>query len=480
MPIDPQDGGPDDWFVPASDGYPDDWFVPASDGYPDDWFVPASAAPGTAQSAPDPEPGTANPTLATRPAPRPDPLAAFFSSIPASRAASMARQPPIFLNSPGQSPLTAPTPPADRPDAGPARDIGDLSGPNAPSYGPLGGIANLPSASRTELRSFQPAGPALGYDGQPALPPLLSSIANVPWSPTANLLDAASDTARQSPLLEGVPLSAQSNMEATFAPPMLNSRPVSASASPFLQTADPNSESGDRSTQQPFRLNVPGLDQPAASSELADDSRSSSSAQTDPDDPRSIIRVVHDPSGRALAVIHVQPEVSAPPSESDATPDALRPGAKYAQINNAKTGNPFIDRTTNMLVDVLQQSIQAIGSGWGPLFGTRVHSDFAKRVRQLDLPGIGQDGVEQSYHIDFDDFVDYGMDGSIRTDITLRDPRDPNQGPIAVYDLKTGNAVLRSRRVDEILNALKRDVPVIILHYRTGDARFPTGMAAPR
>jgi hypothetical protein len=30
MPIDPQDGGPDDWFVPTSDGYPDDWFVPAS------------------------------------------------------------------------------------------------------------------------------------------------------------------------------------------------------------------------------------------------------------------------------------------------------------------------------------------------------------------------------------------------------------------------------------------------------------------
>jgi hypothetical protein len=99
MPIDPQDGGPDDWFVPASDGYPDDWFVPASDGYPDDWFVPASAAPGTAQSAPDPEPGTANPTLATRPAPRPDPLAAFFSNIPASRAGAMAWHPPIFLNS---------------------------------------------------------------------------------------------------------------------------------------------------------------------------------------------------------------------------------------------------------------------------------------------------------------------------------------------------------------------------------------------
>jgi hypothetical protein len=30
MPVDPQDGGLDAWFVPTSDGYPDDWFVPQS------------------------------------------------------------------------------------------------------------------------------------------------------------------------------------------------------------------------------------------------------------------------------------------------------------------------------------------------------------------------------------------------------------------------------------------------------------------
>jgi hypothetical protein len=56
------------------DGGPDDWFVPASDGYPDDWFVPESAAPATAQPAPAPQPGTANPAPASRPAARPDPL----------------------------------------------------------------------------------------------------------------------------------------------------------------------------------------------------------------------------------------------------------------------------------------------------------------------------------------------------------------------------------------------------------------------
>ena len=40
-----------------------------------------------------------------------------------------------------------------------------------------------------------------------------------------------------------------------------------------------------------------------------------------------------------------------------------------------------------------------MGSGLGALFGTRVHVDFAKRVEQLDLPGIGVEGVEQSFHI---------------------------------------------------------------------------------
>jgi hypothetical protein len=181
---------------------------------------------------------------------------------------------------------------------------------------------------------------------------------------------------------------------------MLNSRSVSAPGSPFLQTADPNSEDDDRSAQQPFRLNSSSLGQPTASNPSADEgnlgSGSSAASTADPDDSRSIIRVVRDATGHALAIIHVQPVASAASSESDTTPDALHPGAKYAQINNAETGNPFIDRTTGMLIDVLQQSIQAMGSGWGPFFGTRVHSDFAKRVRQLDLLESGKTGLSKA------------------------------------------------------------------------------------
>jgi len=124
-----------------------------------------------------------------------------------------------------------------------------------------------------------------------------------------------------------------------------------------------------------------------------------------------------------------------------------------------------------MLLAVLQESVLAMGAGAGARFGTAVHVDFANRVRKLDLPGIGQDGVEQSFHLDLTDFIHYGLAGTIRTDVTLRDPKDPNQRPIAVYDLKTGNAVLTPGRIDEIDRKVNTPGLLIIeLQYRTGDA----------
>jgi hypothetical protein len=118
MPIDPQDGGPDDWFVPTSDGYPDDW------------FVPASAAPGTAQPALSPQPGATNPAPATRPAPPPDPLTAFLSLIPASKWVT---PPPIFPDAFGRFPLAPAAPPTT---------------PRLPAgYDLFGGLGNLPDAS---------------------------------------------------------------------------------------------------------------------------------------------------------------------------------------------------------------------------------------------------------------------------------------------------------------------------------------------
>jgi hypothetical protein len=486
MPIDPQDGGPDDWFVPAGDGYPDDWFVPTSDGYPDDWFVPTSAAPGAPEPASDPQRSTANPALTAQPVPRPDPLAPFWASIPASRADAMAWRPPIFLNSARQSSPTAPAP-ADSPWIDPTRALPGAFvnplAPNVPTYAPFGATADPRSAKPDAFSFLQSYGLASGNSGQPALPPLFSSLAKLSGSPPPDGSDTAGDMVRQFAFLDGVPFGARPSDRGTgFTPPMLNSPSANPSALPFIQTADPTAGTSDRPARQSLLPDVSDADQSAFSTrspDVVDESAGShsSASQANLSESGSITRVVRDSTGRALAIIHVQQEPSAAArsgSVSDATPDALRPGSRYAQVNNAVTGHPVIDRTTDMLLAVLQRSIQEMGSGSGPLFGVRVHADFANRVRQLDLPGIGQDGVEQSYHIDAVDFVRYGLDGSIRTDIALRDPRNPNQGPIAVYDLKTGNAVLTPSRVEEIRRVLRQpDLPVIMLHYRTGDAVTP-------
>jgi hypothetical protein len=94
---------------------------------------------------------------------------------------------------------------------------------------------------------------------------------------------------------------------------------------------------------------------------------------------------------------------------------------------SAITGDARIDRTTEFLLDALEQSLQAMGPFAPPgllsrVFGTYVHTDFGNRVRALDLPGIGTTGVEHTFTLgDFDDILYYGLPGSIPTDVVLKD-----------------------------------------------------------
>jgi hypothetical protein len=122
---------------PPGDPAPD---VPgaAFDDGPDDWFVPPPYATPNAWPGGQPA-GGLNP-----PAPPPDPWAAFWSRIPASRAGAMAWHPPIFLGDPPALPPAslAPTwPPALTSTAGI---------PNFPSSGGIpGGFAQLGSPGPT-------------------------------------------------------------------------------------------------------------------------------------------------------------------------------------------------------------------------------------------------------------------------------------------------------------------------------------------
>jgi hypothetical protein len=204
--------GPNFPFVPAGpvgiddqDGLPNDWFVPANPGAvaPNNPNMPApAAAPNPAPPAPNPQPSSA--TLGPsnqRAPPRPDPFAAFWALIPASRVGALAWAPPIFpssnpfafrnipappppfsLNSPRQFPSAGPAPFDDVPPAAAnglfGNTIGRLLAARAKPYDPFeaaangmwGGIAKMIAAN---------AAPDPGARG------FLGSLADLPVPPSA-------------------------------------------------------------------------------------------------------------------------------------------------------------------------------------------------------------------------------------------------------------------------------------------------------
>jgi hypothetical protein len=171
MPDDPRSPSyPDDWI------YPDDWTVPGNprgDNGPDDWVVPPSSAmPSMAQSAFATQPNSPNPSISIWPAPPPDPLAAYWSRIPASRLAAVVRHPPIFPDALGRYPLPAPAPANPPP-------------PDIP-YGLLVGVAKATSDARA-LR----LGLLGGLASQSADKPwsILGSLDDLAWSPPPTAWD---------------------------------------------------------------------------------------------------------------------------------------------------------------------------------------------------------------------------------------------------------------------------------------------------
>ena len=131
-----------------------------------------------------------------------------------------------------------------------------------------------------------------------------------------------------------------------------------------------------------------------------------------------------------------------------------------------KTGNPRIDSKTDQLVDIVKEVVVALGDGSGAGYGMTVHYESAAVIRALDIPGIGKHGVEQSFS--FGGLVRYGVDGSVRTDIVLRDGRTSAAPILAVWDIKTGTARLDRKRVNELRAHLGVDssVPIIEIDVR--------------
>jgi len=138
------------------------------------------------------------------------------------------------------------------------------------------------------------------------------------------------------------------------------------------------------------------------------------------------------------------------------------PVAKIIEDTSPKD-NPAIVATTRTLTSILSVIADDAGPGFGSTYGTRVHKLFADAVRLNDLPGIGRDGVEQSFI--GGDKADYGEEGSIRTDVIVRGAAGEI---IAIYDLKTGDAFLSPRREQALRSesGARPDVPVIVLKLR--------------
>jgi len=159
----------------------------------------------------------------------------------------------------------------------------------------------------------------------------------------------------------------------------------------------------------------------------------------------------------------------APPLEGRSIPGSEQT-RRYAKLRQLTDADEFaIEQTTQVLTDILLRINQNVSRrrdfASARLYGIAVHKAFADAVRAKNLPGIGIEGVEQSF--DLQGLARYGLDGSIRTDVVLRN----EEGTIiAIYDVKTGNAVMRPSREAKIRRYTKvsPEVQLIILHARRG------------
>jgi len=160
------------------------------------------------------------------------------------------------------------------------------------------------------------------------------------------------------------------------------------------------------------------------------------------------------------------------------TDTGSRSGDQYAAITVYRydtTGDEQVDRTSNILFqamvrdeELVNRALVLLGKVGPALYGTLVHLTFAADIRWQDIPGVGSDGVEQSFSLG--GVARYGANGTIRTDVVLR---DDDGNIVAVWDLKTGNAELTDARIQEIRDELKLsdNVKIFELHIGRGVMR---------
>jgi hypothetical protein len=144
------------------------------------------------------------------------------------------------------------------------------------------------------------------------------------------------------------------------------------------------------------------------------------------------------------------------------TGDLVSPG-------QARTGNPFIDYTTEKLMDILGDVMDRIGPrpDLDPQrYGTMVHTQFADAVRAAGLRGIDTNDVERTFGLQPN--ASYGAKDSIRPDAILR---DDDGNIIAIYDVKTGEGFRKLRIIQiRFRTDSESTIPLIELNRGRGPA----------
>jgi hypothetical protein len=165
--------------------------------------------------------------------------------------------------------------------------------------------------------------------------------------------------------------------------------------------------------------------------------------------------------------------------------DFVRPQARFVSsrvtidYSRALTGISSIDQTTRALSEILartMQTMEVIPRSTPQAYGTAVHVAFGAAVRFAGIEGIGPQDVEHSW-IDRRSAAHYGEEGSVRTDVVLRNAAGE---VIAIYDLKTGGAKLTPARLRQLRQktGVGPNVPIIEMHVLRGarlTSRFGTG-----
>ena len=150
-------------------------------------------------------------------------------------------------------------------------------------------------------------------------------------------------------------------------------------------------------------------------------------------------------------------------------------GVEVTTYDGFLTGIPTIDNTSEALSNILTKvmaGLEYLPEMTPQKYGIAVHVAFGLAVKSANLPGVGD--IERSFSLEDSD-PRYGLAGTVRTDVTLRDI----QGDvIAIYDVKTGDKPMLRPRADELREKTRAapGTPVFELNIIRGPSRkyYPT------